>query len=72
MNQGFFLPEVWAVELPEKGWAALLEILESHTAKHGEFDITTIIELHNQIKEQTGINTVRHASKARLDQVLGL
>ena len=43
------------VELPSRGWDALLEILESHTAEHGEFDIVTIIELHKQIKEQTGI-----------------
>ena len=43
------------VQLPSRGWDALLEILESHKAKHGEFDIVTIMELHKQIKEQTGI-----------------
>ena len=43
------------VQLSIRGWDALLEILESHTAEHGEFDIVTIIELHKQIKEQTGI-----------------
>ena len=43
------------VQLPSRGWDALLEILESHNAKHGEFYIVTIMELHKQIKEQTGI-----------------
>jgi len=43
------------VSLPDKGWEALLEILESHNAKHGEFDIVTVIELHKQISEQTGV-----------------
>jgi hypothetical protein len=41
------------VELPTKAWEALLGILESHNAKHGEFDIVTVIELHKQITEQT-------------------
>jgi hypothetical protein len=43
------------VQLPSRGWDALLEILESHREKHGEFDIVTIMEIHKQIKEQTGI-----------------
>jgi len=43
------------VSLPDEGWKALLEILESHNAKHGEFDIVTVIELHKQISEQTGV-----------------
>ena len=41
------------VTLPPIAWEALLEILGSHTALHGEYDITTIIELHNQITNQT-------------------
>jgi len=43
------------VSLPDKGWEALLEILESHNAKHGEFDIVTVIELHKQISKQIGL-----------------
>ena len=42
-----------AVSLPPVAWSALLEILASHTAKHGEYDITTIINLHNEITKQT-------------------
>ena len=41
------------VTLPPIAWEALLEILGSHNALHGEYDITTIIELHNQITNQT-------------------
>jgi len=41
------------VTLPAVAWSALLEILGSHNARHGEYDITTIIELHNQITNQT-------------------
>ena len=48
------------VELPSAGWAAVLEILESHTARHGEFDIVTVIELHKQIKDQAGIEYGNH------------
>jgi hypothetical protein len=43
------------VGLPDEGWKALLEILESHNAKHGEFDIVTVIELHKQISKQIGV-----------------
>jgi hypothetical protein len=41
-----------AVELPKIAWEALLEILESHTARHGDFDITTVINLHSEITRQ--------------------
>ena len=43
------------VSLPDRGWEALLEILESHNAKHGEFDIVTVMEIHKQIEKPTGI-----------------
>jgi hypothetical protein len=42
-----------SVVLPAVAWSALLEILGSHTAKHGEYDMTTIINLHNEITKQT-------------------
>ena len=42
------------VDLPPIAWEALLEILRSHDQEHGDFDITTIISLHNEITKQTG------------------
>lgn len=40
------------VDLPLEAWEALLEILRSHNAPHGDFDITTIINLHSEIVSQ--------------------
>ena len=40
------------VDLPSQAWEALLEILKSHNAPHGDFDITTIINLYNEITNQ--------------------
>ena len=69
----FFLPEVWAVELPKEAWECLLEILESHTDLHGDFDFTTVRELHQQIADQTFLDgPAQHASPIVLNQVLGL
>jgi hypothetical protein len=42
------------VDLPPIAWEALLEILKSHNAPHGDFDMTTIINLYNEINNQTG------------------
>jgi hypothetical protein len=42
------------VDLPPQAWEALLEILKSHNAPHGDFDMTTIINLYNEINNQTG------------------
>tara|TARA_R110000803_G_scaffold56864_1_gene114325 strand:+ start:1430 stop:1579 length:150 start_codon:yes stop_codon:yes gene_type:complete len=44
-----------SVSLPPRAWEALLEILESHNSRHGDFDIVTVMELHKQIKEQAEI-----------------
>ena len=69
----FFLPEVWAVELPKEGWEALLEILKSHNSEHGDFDFTTVRELHQQIADQTFLDgPAQHASPIVLNQVLGV
>jgi len=43
-----------SVTLPKIAWESLLEILQSHNAPHGDFDITTIINLHNEISDQMG------------------
>ena len=40
------------VDLPPIAWEALLEILKSHNAPHGDFDMTTIINLYNEINSQ--------------------
>ena len=42
------------ITLPTIAWEALLEILESHNKPHGDFDMTTIINLHNEINSQMG------------------
>ena len=42
------------ITLPTIAWEALLEILQSHNAPHGDFDMTTIINLHNEISDQIG------------------
>ena len=42
------------ITLPEIAWEALLEILQSHNKRHGDFDITTIINLYNEINSQMG------------------
>jgi hypothetical protein len=42
------------IDLPLQAWEALLEILKSHNAPHGDFDITTIINLHSEISNQMG------------------
>jgi hypothetical protein len=41
-----------SVTLPSQAWEALLEILKSHNAPHGDFDMTTIINLYNEINNQ--------------------
>jgi hypothetical protein len=41
-----------SITLPQNAWEALLEILRSHNAPHGDFDITTIINLHTEISNQ--------------------
>jgi hypothetical protein len=43
-----------SVTLPQNAWEALLEILRSHNAPHGDFDITTVISLHSEITKQMG------------------
>jgi hypothetical protein len=43
-----------SITLPKIAWEALLEILESHNKPHGDFDMTTIINLHNEINSQMG------------------
>jgi hypothetical protein len=43
-----------SITLPKIAWESLLEILQSHNAPHGEFDMTTIINLHNEINSQMG------------------
>jgi hypothetical protein len=43
-----------SITLPQNAWEALLEILRSHNAPHGDFDITTIINLHTEISNQMG------------------
>jgi len=40
------------ITLPTIAWEALLEILESHNKPHGDFDMTTIINLYNEISNQ--------------------
>jgi hypothetical protein len=45
-----------SVTLPSRAWDALLEILRSHNAEHGDFDITTVISLHSEITNQIGKN----------------
>jgi hypothetical protein len=42
------------IDLPLQAWEALLEILQSHNAPHGDFDMTTIINLYNEISNQVG------------------
>jgi hypothetical protein len=42
------------IDLPLQAWEALLEILKSHNAPHGDFDMTTIINLYNEISNQVG------------------
>jgi hypothetical protein len=41
-----------SITLPKIAWESLLEILQSHNAPHGDFDITTIINLYNEINSQ--------------------
>jgi hypothetical protein len=41
-----------SITLPKIAWESLLEILQSYNAPHGDFDITTIINLHNEINSQ--------------------
>ena len=41
-----------SVALPKIAWESLLEILQSHNAPHGDFDMTTIINLYNEINSQ--------------------
>ena len=68
----FFLPEVWAVELPKQAWECLLEILEAQQSEHGGFDFTTVRELHQQIADQTFLEgPAQHAPEIVLNQVLG-
>ena len=43
-----------SITLPKNAWEALLEILQSHNAPHGDFDMTTIINLYNEINNQMG------------------
>ena len=43
-----------SITLPQNAWEALLEILQSHNAPHGDFDMTTIINLYNEINNQMG------------------
>ena len=43
-----------SITLPKIAWDSLLEILESHNKPHGDFDMTTIINLHNEINSQMG------------------
>jgi len=43
-----------SITLPTIAWESLLEILKSHNAPHGDFDITTIINLYNEISNQVG------------------
>ena len=43
-----------SITLPKIAWDSLLEILQSHNAPHGDFDMTTIINLHNEISDQIG------------------
>jgi hypothetical protein len=43
-----------SITLPKIAWESLLEILQSHNAPHGDFDMTTIINLHNEINSQMG------------------
>jgi hypothetical protein len=43
-----------SITLPQNAWEALLEILRSHNAPHGDFDMTTIINLYNEISNQVG------------------
>jgi hypothetical protein len=43
-----------SITLPKIAWDSLLEILQSHNAPHGDFDMTTIINLHNEINSQMG------------------
>jgi hypothetical protein len=43
-----------SITLPQSAWEALLEILQSHNKRHGDFDITTIINLHTEISNQMG------------------
>jgi hypothetical protein len=43
-----------SITLPQNAWEALLEILKSHNAPHGDFDMTTIINLYNEINNQMG------------------
>lgn len=40
------------IDLPPVAWEVLLEILRSHDEEHGDFDITTIISLYNEISRQ--------------------
>jgi hypothetical protein len=41
-----------SVTLPKIAWESLLEILRSHNAEHGDFDMTTVINLHSEILRQ--------------------
>jgi hypothetical protein len=43
-----------SITLPKIAWDSLLEILQSHNAPHGDFDMTTIINLYNEINNQMG------------------
>jgi hypothetical protein len=46
--------KIKTIALPEIAWESLLEILQSHNAPHGDFDMTTIINLYNEINNQMG------------------
>ena len=41
-----------SITLPKIAWESLLEILQSHNAPHGDFDMITIINLYNEISNQ--------------------
>jgi hypothetical protein len=43
-----------SITLPKIAWESLLEILQSHNAPHCDFDMTTIINLYNEINSQMG------------------
>jgi hypothetical protein len=51
-----------SVTLPKIAWESLLEILQSHNAPHGNFDMTTIINLYNEINNQMESENLRNDS----------
>jgi len=44
-----------SVTLPAIAWEALLDILGSHTLEHGDYDFTTIVNIYNEITDQTKV-----------------